>query len=235
MGLRLRLVALSVALFLILVPVGFALAQGGFGSWLSVEMSGVADSYLDVEMSGVSASFLTVATTWIMPSLPFAPTIFTITQTGPNSIIITWTLGAEATDTVIRASSDRYPGSLTDGYEVYSGNGTSVTMSGFDFDISAHYFSAWGQNAFGYSSNTAQGSVGSHLGLPALVFVIGLCVLAFWKKGWFRVLLAVCIIIWGAFAIPYDMKIAVPLIAVGTLLFTISIFQLATGRMDQEI
>ncbi|MCK4714241.1 MAG: hypothetical protein KAT35_01595 [Candidatus Aenigmarchaeota archaeon] len=232
---RIRLVVIILVLTSVVVPVTVVLGQGGFASWLSVEMSGTSDSYRDIEMSGVSASFLTVDTTWVAPTISLAPTIFIITQTGPNSIIITWNLGPGSNTTIIRASPDGYPTSLTDGYEVYSGNGTSVTMSGFDFGISAHYFSAWGQNTYGYSGNPAQASVGSHIGLPALIFVIGLCVFAFWKKGWIRILLAVCIIIWGAFAIPYDIKIALPLVAGGTLLFMLSIFQVATGKIEEGI
>lgn len=235
MALKLRLTALALALFLVTLPISVALAQGGHESWLSIDMSGVADSYLDIEMTGIAASFLSIATSFIRPILPFAPTSFTITQTGPDSILITWDMGTAANTTVIRGSATAYPGSLTDGYEVYSGNGTSVAMSGFDFDIAGHYFTAWGQNSFGYSSNTARGNVGATIALPALIFAIGLCVFALWKRGWLRILLAICIVIWGAFAVPYDMKIALPLIAVGMILFTISIWKLASGDMEYEV
>ena len=57
------------------------------------------------------------------------------------------------------------------------------------------------------------------IGLPEVIFALGLMGLALWKKSWIRVLLSVCLIIWGVFASPYDIKIAAPLIAIGTVLF----------------
>jgi len=57
------------------------------------------------------------------------------------------------------------------------------------------------------------------IGLPEIIFVLGLLGLAVWKKSWVRIILSIGIIIWGAFAMSYDLKIAAPLIAVSTVLF----------------
>jgi len=57
------------------------------------------------------------------------------------------------------------------------------------------------------------------IGLPEVIFVLGLLGFAIWKKSWIRIVLSTGIIIWGAFAMSYDIKIAAPLIAVGTVLF----------------
>jgi uncharacterized membrane protein HdeD (DUF308 family) len=62
-------------------------------------------------------------------------------------------------------------------------------------------------------------SIGDPIGVPSLVFAIGLCGFALWKKDWIRVLLAICVIMWGIFAMTYDVKIAAPLIAIGSVLF----------------
>lgn len=60
---------------------------------------------------------------------------------------------------------------------------------------------------------------GDGIGLSEIVFVLGLCAFALWKKDWIRILLSACIIIWGIFATPYDIKIAAPLITMGAVLF----------------
>ena len=46
---------------------------------------------------------------------------------------------------------------------------------------------------------------------------------AWFKKGWLRILLSVVIIIWGVFAMQYDVKVAAPLLAIGTVLFFMGI------------
>lgn len=57
------------------------------------------------------------------------------------------------------------------------------------------------------------------LGIPQMVVILALMGFALWKQGWLRVILSLCLIIWGAFAIQYDIKIAAPLLAIGTVLF----------------
>lgn len=59
---------------------------------------------------------------------------------------------------------------------------------------------------------------GNPVGLPQVIFVLGLLGFALWKTHWIRVLLSICLIIWGVFAMPYDIKIAAPLVAIGTML-----------------
>ena len=54
---------------------------------------------------------------------------------------------------------------------------------------------------------------------PQLIFVIAILAFALWQKGWIRLVLSVCLVIWGTFAIPYDIKIAAPLLITGGLLF----------------
>lgn len=65
---------------------------------------------------------------------------------------------------------------------------------------------------------------GEAVGILQVLFMLALIFFALWKGGWIRVILSTCIIVWGAFAIPYDVKIAAPLLAVGTVLFAQTIF-----------
>lgn len=163
-------------------------------------------------------SFLTTA-------LPGPPINFVVLGVGDTIIDISWTMGASANSTMIRGSSSGYPSSVTSGYLVYSGNETSVTINGLSLDTSVYYYRAWSYNDYGYSVAYADGYAGNPIGIPSIIFVISICGFALWKKDWIRILLSVCIIIWGAFAMQYDIKIAAPLIALGTILFIMSIMR----------
>lgn len=57
------------------------------------------------------------------------------------------------------------------------------------------------------------------LGIPQIIVILSLMGFALWKKGWLRVVLSLCLLIWGTFAMSYDIKIATPLIGIGTVLF----------------
>ena len=73
------------------------------------------------------------------------------------------------------------------------------------------------------------------IGIAEVILVLGLMGFALWKTSWIRILLSVCIIIWGAFFIPYDIKIAAPLIAVATVLFIQAILkQIRQAREQAE-
>jgi len=74
----------------------------------------------------------------------------------------------------------------------------------------------------------------SPIGLPEIIFLLALMGFALWKGSWLRVLLSICIIIWGVFAMPYDIKIAAPLIAVGTVMFIIGIMNIISSHRTQE-
>ena len=67
---------------------------------------------------------------------------------------------------------------------------------------------------------------GNPVGLPQVIFALGLLGFALWKQGWLRVILSVCLIIWGTFAMPYDIKIAVPLVSIGAVLFIMATMNL---------
>jgi len=61
------------------------------------------------------------------------------------------------------------------------------------------------------------------LGIPQMIIILALLGFALWKQGWLRVILSLCLIIWGVFALPYDIKVAAPLLAIGAVLFFMGI------------
>jgi hypothetical protein len=68
-----------------------------------------------------------------------------------------------------------------------------------------------------------------------IILVMALLGFALWKRGWLRIILSICIIIWGVFYISYDIKIAAPLIAVGAVLFIEAILrQIQQAREQAE-
>ena len=75
---------------------------------------------------------------------------------------------------------------------------------------------------------------GNPVGLPQVIFVLGLLGFALWKTRWIRVLLSICLIIWGAFAMPYDVKIAAPLTFIGTMLLVMSTLNLISQSRQRR-
>jgi len=177
--------------------------------------------------NSMELSFLTTA-------LPGPPTDFVVIGVGDTMVGLSWAIGAKADIIVIRGSSNGYPSSVTDGYLVYSGNETSLTIDGLNLETSTYYYRAWSHNDYGYSAAYAEGYAGNPIGIPSIIFVVSMCGFALWKKGWIRILLSVCIIIWGTFAMQYDIKIAAPLLALGAILFIMSIMKhIETAREAQ--
>ena len=68
------------------------------------------------------------------------------------------------------------------------------------------------------------------VGIAEIIFVSVLVILACWKKEWLRLLLAICIIIWGVFASEYLLLIGIPLIVIGCVLFFLALFKVWRGR-----
>lgn len=176
-----------------------------------------------------------------------------ITQIGVGSINITWTKGVGANITIVRGSSVGYPYSIFDGNAIYSGNGTWVQVDGLDLATYTYYYRAWSQNAYGTSEGYDQDSIGhgagdsssnatgtftfsgfsltgDGFGIVEMMIVIAFLVIAIWKKSWIRIMMSLCVVIWGAFAVQYDVKVAGPLLAVGAILFFMGIFRMIEQR-----
>jgi hypothetical protein len=71
-------------------------------------------------------------------------------------------------------------------------------------------------------------------GIGDMILVIALLFFALWKEGWIRIILSLCIIIWGVFFMSYDMKIAAPLLTIGIVLFITSTLRLIKNYRSQE-
>lgn len=82
-----------------------------------------------------------------------APTNFTITLVSTieaidsSTVNITWAKGLAADNTTIMCKIDEYPADYTDGYLVYSGNGTTANMTGLSLER-YRYFFVHGESAF---------------------------------------------------------------------------------------
>ena len=110
-----------------------------------------------------------------------------------------------------------------------------------------YYYRAWSQNEYGTSLGYAQASIGTEaeagadvsaltamlisliegpMGIVNMMFAVAIMGFGFWKKSWLRVILSVGLIIWGVFAMPYDIKVAVPLVGIGAVLFLMATMNL---------
>ena len=74
---------------------------------------------------------------------------------------------------------------------------------------------------------------GSATGILNTLFVLALLFFALWKTGWIRIVLSICIIIWGAFAMDSDIKVAAPLLGVGTMLFIMEVTNMVRQSREQ--
>ena len=199
-------------------------------------------------VSGVAIAAPSTNVTMSLTTTPQPPTDMDITQVGVGSINITWTKGIGANITIVRGSTVGYPYSIFDGNAIYSGNGTSVQVDDLDLTNYTYYYRAWSQNNYGTSSGYDQASIGhgsgsssntttgfsvlsfsltgDGFGLLEMMLVIAFLAIAIWKKSWVRVICSLAVIIWGAFAMQYDIKVAAPLVGVGAILFVMGILRM---------
>jgi len=72
------------------------------------------------------------------------------------------------------------------------------------------------------------------LGIPQMIVILALLGFALWKQGWLRVVTSLCLVIWGAFALQYDIKVAAPLVGIGAVLFIMGTMNLITQYRERE-
>lgn len=102
---------------------------------------------------------------------------YTITVITPYEIQMSWNNPPDTT-MILRGAYDRWPGNITDGFEVYTGNGTSTThWVNTEFIGVDIYYKGWSQYGNGtivpcFISGTVQGGEGvTAIGLFAGLFV----------------------------------------------------------------
>jgi len=103
-------------------------------------------------LADTSASVTVTATGYVVG----APGDFTLTYISDYEVGISWTKGADAVNTMVRAKYGSMPTSRTDGYRIYYGDGISASDTGVNFDESAAtvYYRAWSENAGGLWEET---------------------------------------------------------------------------------
>jgi uncharacterized membrane protein HdeD (DUF308 family) len=75
--------------------------------------------------------------------------------------------------------------------------------------------------------------IGGTLSIADTLFMLALMGFAIWKTSWIRVILSICLIIWGVFAMSYDIKVSAPLLAAGTVLFIMGIMNVITKYREE--
>lgn len=106
------------------------------------------------------------------------PGAFTLTYVNDYEIGISWTKGEDAVNTMVRAAFGHVPANISDGYEVYSGAGTSCTDTALSMATpEIIYYRAWSQNAAGvWGPLFASGNTGGFM--SASYLFIGLILIA---------------------------------------------------------
>lgn len=149
--------------------------------------------YCEVSMSGAVTQDTTHDRGYKSSILVVGPPIsFDAFYNSDNEIGLSWTLGEGAAYTFIRSKQGSYPTSITDGEQVYYGDGSSTTDNNIA-ELSTHrYYRAWSGDGDGnYSEEYAEDYVeGIDMSLLAenvyliasLLSVAGLVALAYWKN-----------------------------------------------------
>ena len=141
-------------------------------------------------------------------ALPGPPTDFVATLVTNYRVDLTWTIGVNATKTIIIAKYGSPADNITDGYEVYNGTGDNVTdwIPNIEFESQILYYRAWSWNVNGYSAGYADASVQGGTGMLIFGFIC-LCGLLTGLSGWKRFL-------------PLAMAASIAWLAFGILLLT---------------
>lgn len=94
-----------------------------------------------------------------------------------GQIVLSWTKGSNAVNTMVRRSTTTYPSTISDGVQVYFGTSTGVINTGLT-DTQGYYYSAWSEKDGSYTSTYATvysaplGGAGvSVLGNPDTLFI----------------------------------------------------------------
>lgn len=98
-------------------------------------------------------------------TLPAAPTNFTATA-GEEQVVLAWTKGTGATNTMVRYKTTGYPSSISDGTLVYNSTGSGTTHTPLTAGTT-YYYSAWSSAGSGYSTTYAMAyAVPYYIGAP---------------------------------------------------------------------
>ena len=100
--------------------------------------------------------------------------------------------------------------------------------------------SIWGANMTDYTDTATFGGFfnitigGGDMSLLQIIFIVLLCIIAIWQKTWIRIVASMAIISWGIASMPYDVKVGIPLIGIGLLLFILGILKLIESRRESQ-
>jgi hypothetical protein len=170
--------------------------------------------FLNQNMTYVAGSYGLYRYNFTTPSVPGSY--------AAESHAIGYGYGSESVQIMFINSTTNY---YTNNYTIFNNYTTNNNYTYITQNITGNFTASdvWGANMSSYpDGNTFGGllaSFGGTMGLAQIILIVALLGFALWKKGWLRILLSVGIIIWGAFAMSYDIKIAAPLLAVGLVLF----------------
>lgn len=162
----------------------------------------------------------TLVTYGAVSGKPLAPTSLTATTSG-NNIILDWTKGYLALDTILVKGLLDYPASMTDGEVIYNGALDTLTLSGEASEAGVMYISAWSSSDWGDSDDYTTTIWGGDmldtinqlltLGLQ-ICFMALIVALAYWKKETLLYVLASLTCFMFAFMWLQDMDIRYMLI-----------------------
>lgn len=131
-------------------------------------------------LADTSAEVTVTATGYICE----APGGFTLTYISDHEVGISWTKGADAENTMVRAAYGRMPESRTDGYLVYYGENSyaSDTAVSLDETATAIYYRAWSQAESGVWEE--EGSSGWIEGIGMTLIALIILALGFTTTGY---------------------------------------------------
>lgn len=104
--------------------------------------------------------------------IPLEPYDLELTDLGGNTVEAIWSMGANATETLVIIKREKYHTGIGTGEVAYNGTAPSCNITGLNLDYVKYCLVLYGKNACGYSENYTSGEIGGEAMQDTVIMVL---------------------------------------------------------------